>query len=68
MTPLAMIKAMADNHPNAYVQNVALQLLDALKLLAEIANSDMAQREEDEGNVSPLLEKVRAKITALEIL
>lgn len=35
---------------------------DLIELLKEIANSDMAQREEDEGQVSPLLKKVRAAI------
>ncbi len=33
-----------------------------LELLKEIVNSDMAQREEDEGNISSLLEKARALI------
>lgn len=33
-----------------------------IDLLKEIANSDMAMREEDEGNTSPLLDKVRAAI------
>lgn len=33
---------------------------DQITLMEEILNSDMAQREEDEGNVSDLLNKVRA--------
>lgn len=37
-----------------------------IDLLREIANSDMAQREEDEGRVSPLLNKVRAVIAAAQ--
>lgn len=32
---------------------------ELVNLLKDIADSDMAQREEDEGNTSPLLEKVR---------
>lgn len=32
---------------------------EATTLFHDIANSDMAQREEDEGNTSPLLERVR---------
>lgn len=35
---------------------------DMFAALAEVANSDMAQREEDEGNVSPMLGKVRAAL------
>lgn len=31
-----------------------------MPLLERIVNSDMAQREEDEGNVSPLLDEIRA--------
>lgn len=38
---------------------------EILELLKEIANSDMAMREEDEGNVSPLLSKVRATISTM---
>lgn len=40
--------------------NLHNELIESLK---EIINSDMAQREEDEGNKSPLLDKVRSLIT-----
>lgn len=41
---------------------------ELIELLKEIANSDMAMREEDEGNVSSLLDKVRALIKRDEAL
>jgi hypothetical protein len=44
------------------MMQVCHQCMEAMQLLAEIADSDMAMREEDEGNVSPLLEKVRAAV------
>jgi len=35
------------------------KIIKMTDLLKEVLNSDMAQREEDEGNVSPLLTKIR---------
>lgn len=40
-------------------QHSALLFHNGITLLEEVLNSDMAQREEDEGNVSPLLQNIR---------
>ena len=44
-------------HARAEPIEQELQMLH--ELLKEVANSDMAQREEDDGNKSPLLERIR---------
>ncbi len=41
---------------------------DMIALFKEILDSDMAQREEDEGDVSPLLDKIRAILNATDDL
>lgn len=48
-----------ENGANAKLLAAAPEMLAALQL---ILNSDMAMREEDEGNVSPMLDLVRAVI------
>jgi hypothetical protein len=40
-------------------KKVGEKLIEKHNLLKEILNSDMAQREEDEGRVCPLLQKIR---------
>jgi hypothetical protein len=41
------------------IERLENEKAELLSLLRETLNSDMAAREEDEGNVSALLEKVR---------
>lgn len=40
---------------------------ELVELLKEILDSDMAQREEDEGEVSPLLDKIRQALSAMPV-
>lgn len=54
-------KSLQNHEEDIFIMllNSAKDHLKAIYLLQEVVNSDMAQREEDEGNVSPLLTKIR---------
>lgn len=49
-------------HVEKFLEACMLKQHEAYALLCEVLNSDMAQREEDEGNKSELLERIRELI------